>query len=76
MISATKLSYNEILLLQVATVRTVVKQARLDERAILGKAIAWHKGKIAELTSKITSLSNRSADAMYEARTSRLQANR
>ena len=70
-----ELQRDSIFATQAATVKTAVKQARLDERAILGKAIARHKGKIAELTSKIAALSNGSVDAMYKARTSRLQAN-
>lgn len=65
---------DSIIATQAATVKTAVKQARLDERAILGKAIDRYKGKTSELSAKITSLSNRTADALSEARMSTLQA--
>jgi uncharacterized coiled-coil DUF342 family protein len=45
-----------------------------NERAVLGKAIDRYKGKTRELSAKITSLSNRTADALSEARISTLQA--
>lgn len=57
------------------TVKLAVKQARLNEREVLGKAMARYKGKAKELSSKIISLSNSTADALRAARTSTLQAN-
>ena len=56
-------------------VKTAVQQARLNEREILGKTIDRYKGKTKKLSSKITSLSNLTADALSKARTSTLQAN-
>ena len=56
-------------------VKTAVHQARLNEREILGKTIDRYKGKTKKLSSKITSLSNLTADALSKARTSTLRAN-
>ena len=56
-------------------VKEAEKQARLNERAVLGKAIDRYKGKTNELSAKMTFLSNLTADALSEARMSSLQAN-